>query len=112
MTREQAYSMWRSLKNMTVARGCTEPEAATAAKMRDRLDQAWGFSGGEQVPPQPEVVNQFWSDLGKAAGNWKWEFRRCGKRNCHCMKGGHPHGPYRYAKQRHGRRVNSIYLGK
>src|SRR5271156_4850291 len=41
-----------------------------------------------------------------------WEYRSCGKPNCHCMKEGTKHGPYKYRKVRKGKTVTSIYGGK
>lgn len=41
---------------------------------------------------------------------YKW--MRCGKNNCHCMKGGAWHGPYRYRSERQGDFVRSFYEGK
>ena len=35
--------------------------------------------------------------------------RKCGKRSCHCAKGGKMHGPYWYARPEHGK---IRYVGK
>lgn len=55
-----------------------------------------------------------------SCATWEWvkpttapglEYRQCYKHNCKCMNGGAWHGPYRYAKQRHGAKVSSEYVG-
>jgi hypothetical protein len=125
---------------MTEARGCFPGEAAAAATLRARLDQQWGFSAEragsstratddrtqrsqdyvrrkqqqqKPPPPPPKPEQEKWDyDYEAARRKWNWEGRKCGKMNCWCSRRPGTHGPYRYAKKRTGRQVNSIYLGK
>jgi uncharacterized protein DUF6788 len=55
-----------------------------------------------------EVVEE----VTEGAVTYQLERVRCGKRRCHCMKGGKAHGPYWYAYFWKGGRVVSEYVGK
>ena len=129
-----------SLKNMTVARGCTEPEASTAKAFADRLDRMYGFSAEASFRStrEPDERTRRWQeyvrrreasrpertatkrkeyerDYQEAAKKFRWEGRKCGKSNCWCYGSPGYHGPYKYRKERYGfknRRVHSVYLGK
>lgn len=98
---------------MTVARGCTPHEAATAKRLADVLAAKFGFKdAATQAPPPPADFHARYARAEKrAARRFNWEYRKCGKPNCHCARGG-AHGPYKYAKVREGRVVCSVYLGK
>src|SRR5258708_6980072 len=111
MTQEQAWTKYNALLRMTVDRGCTTHEAATAARIAAALAARFGF--GDTQPKshhRPEWDDRFARAEKRAAIKWRWEYRRCGKGNCHCARGGR-HGPYKYGKKRKGRKVVSIYVG-
>ena len=140
MTRAEAHAKWSSLRNMTTARGCTQPEADTAARLAAKLDQMYQFSAAHNFRStrEPDERTRRWQEYTRryreskpertapkrkewereyddAAKSFKWEGRRCGKAACWCMRTGGYHGPYKYRKERYGfknRRVHSIYLGK
>lgn len=97
MEREQARAKWIALRRMTVARGCTLAESATAGAIAFRLATRWGFVDANEDRP--------------SRARWRWEYRRCGKPRCHCRRG-ELHGPYKYEKRRRGRTVSSVYRGK
>lgn len=111
MTRDEAMARYRALGNMTVARGCTEPEAATAARLRRMIDEEWNFSSEQvrrgPIPNKGEAERWYWANVMV----WNWEHRKCGKKNCWCAGAARGHGPYKYAKRRVGKKVASIYLG-
>jgi hypothetical protein len=114
MTREDAKRKYDALRKMTVDRGCSKHEAATAARLAEQLARKWGFTGAPAADNfRPNFDDRFSRAESRAARRHGWEYRRCGKTNCWCSatsKGGH--GPYKYAKQRHGRKVVSIYIGR
>lgn len=111
--REAARRKWRSLLRMTVARGCTQPEADTAALLAHRLDLRYGFTGETPAHPESGFAERHAADERRAAMRWKWEYRRCGKPNCWCMGTTRPgHGPYKYGKRRSGTYVTSVYIGR
>ncbi len=94
---------------MTVERGCTSPEAATAARLARSLDLRYGFTGEEH--PETGFEERHAAQEARAAMRWRWEYRRCGKGNCWCMRTRGPgHGPYKYGKRRTGRYVTSVYI--
>src|SRR5262245_12731478 len=97
MTREKALALLRALRRLTVANGCTPHEAFSAAKKAEQLAARYAV-----------VELDFLIPTGVA---WRWEWRRCGKRRCHC-RGGALHGPYKYSKRRRGKTVVSVYRGK
>lgn len=117
MTREEAQRKWNQLHKMTVERGCTQAEADTARRLAAALAARFGFgqrdSESQESPrsSRPNWDARYERAERKAARRWRWEYRRCGKKNCHCVndKG---HGPYKYAKVRQGKTVRSIYVGK
>ena len=122
MTETTARRRYEALGRMTVARGCTREEAATAARLRAELRRAHPScaTGARRPPAVAQDANRrrrAWSEgrwearVREAAARFAWEYRTCGKRRCHCMHGGARHGPYRYAKRRRGRTVRSLYLG-
>ena len=127
----------KALLNMTVANGCTFGEAAAAIEaLRRLLVRSWRGSSSPwsskfaRQQLKAEIVNA--SDALAAAIRDEaarkhlrragWEFRRCGKRNCHCSRarGGPLHGPYHYNKRRTDKRrtdkrgmiYSSVYRGK
>lgn len=114
MDRVAAKRRIESLLRMTVARGCTEPEAATARRLADVLAAKYGFKINRPASaPRPNFDERFERAERKAAARFKWEYRRCGKGNCHCARAATPpHGPYRYGKKRTGRKVSSVYYGR
>lgn len=99
MDRDQAHRKYATLLRMTTARGCTRAEAETAARLAARLAKTWAFT------PSYERAE------AGAARRWRWEYRRCGKRRCHCVRG-RGHGPYKYEKRREGQKVRSVYRGR
>lgn len=112
MDRAAAYRKWQTLARMTTARGCTPPEAATAARLAKALAGRWGFGGSTRsYDLRRDFETRYRRAEGRAARRWAWEYRTCGKPTCHCYRG-HAHGPYKYAKRREGGTVRSIYLGR
>lgn len=114
MNRTGAKRKIEALLRMTVERGCTKGEAATARRMAESLAAKWGFTirprtSGEKKPDYDE---RFREAEKKAAARWGWEYRSCGKKSCHCMRDGSKHGPYKYRKRRDGKKISSIYGGK
>lgn len=111
MTREQAKRKYDTLTRMTTANGCSSHEAATAKRLAATLAAKFGF---DSKPHHSQYRDDFSSRFARAekraAIRWNWEYRRCGKRNCHCAKGGR-HGPYKYSKRREGKKVVSVYIG-
>ena len=99
---------------MTVERGCTPHEAATAAKLARALGQKWGFvEPRPRAEYRPDFDDRFKRAESRAAARWSWEYRRCGKKRCHCARAASPsHGPYKYGKRRDGRKVVSVYYGR
>ncbi len=117
----------KALANMTIARGCTvgEAAAAIAALRRAILKLEPGSRGARFIwakiaenqtaltlAIQSQKVEQHKAKRG-------WQFRKCGKRTCHCMTGGALHGPYRYGRRRTKRErrpgtyaFSSVYQGK
>lgn len=171
MDRADALRKFQALRKMTVARGATPGEAATAKGLADRLASRFGFSeadadsrnafdfmreamqhqrdamarehaaraareaaareaaraareaaarqrhpgaGAQARDDAHERDRQWWYDYNAARRTWHWEHRKCGDQNCWCSTApkGYGHGPYRYSKQRRGRKVNSVYLGR
>jgi hypothetical protein len=114
MTKNEAYTKWKLLQFMTVDRGCAPPGGATAARLAAALAARWGFTEAaqESTRARPDWESRYSRAEAHAARRWHWEYRTCGKRRCRCMRAGLKHGPYRYAKQRKGRQVKSIYLGR
>lgn len=120
MDRTSALRKWAKLRQITVERGATVHEAATAAKLVAVLQAKYGFAVTDAPTPEPEQQRVWRDDFDvrfrraeqRAATRWNWEYRQCYKRSCHCMRGGSPHGPYKYAKVRNGQKVSSIYLGR
>jgi len=117
MNRTQAVRRYEALLRMTVARGCTQSEAATAKEIARRIAELWGLDScatGSPAYRKTYAGDRVAQDERQAAKKYGWEYRRCGKRSCWCA--GRPiretHGPYRYAKQRRGRYVYSIYQGR
>lgn len=113
MDTRTARSKWEALQRMTVERGCSIHEAATAKRLADALAKKYGFA---DTPPterwRPDFDTRYARAEKKAAARAGWEYRTCGKDRCRCMRGGAPHGPYRYAKRREGKTVRSIYMGR
>jgi hypothetical protein len=114
MTREQALRKWRSLTAMVVERGCSVHEAATAARLASVLARKWGFGDSPgRAHERPDFDVRYTRAEQRAAVRFAWEYRRCGKQNCHCAgRGTFRHGPYKYGKKREGRKVRSVYLGR
>lgn len=114
MTREQAKRKFNALRNMTEARGCTKHEAATAAHLASTLAKKWGFGSASSQRWRPDFDSRFARAEQRAAARWNWEYRKCGKTNCHCSRAstGRGHGPYKYAKRREGAKVRSVYIGR
>lgn len=112
MDDQRARTKWEALRRMTVARGCTVHEAATAKRLADVLAKKYGFA---DAPPKTEWRGDFYTRYAKAekaaVHRWHWETRRCGSDRCSCMHGGPPHGPYKYGKVRRGKKVSSVYVG-
>lgn len=111
MTRESARKRWDALGRMTTARGCTAAEAATARRLAASLAARWGFGGAAPSASRPAYEERYARAERHAARHFRWEYRACGKR-CSTCRNGAAHGPYKYAKQRDGRTVRSIYLGR
>ena len=98
---------------MTVDRGCTVPEAHTAKRLASVLAAKWGFGDADLRPFRDDFYARYAAAEKRAAGRFAWEYRRCGKRACHCMRTAGPgHGPYKYGKRRDGKTVRSIYMGQ
>jgi len=114
MDREDARRRIAALLKMTVARGCTPAEAATARRLAETLAQKHGFTirTRESASERPDFEARYQRAEGRAAARFNWEFRTCGKKSCRCMNGGAKHGPYKYSKQRVGKTVRSIYRGR
>ena len=111
MTPEQARKKWNTLRNITVERGCSKHEAATAQRLARQLEQKYGLGSTKQHAKYREgFEDRFKRAEKRAAVRWRWEYRQCGK-CCKCAFG-FPHGPYKYSKQRRGKKVVSIYIGK
>ena len=114
MTRLEAKRKIESLLRMKVSRGATPAEEATARRLAEALASKFGFS----IRPlrtewRPDFDQRFARAEKRAGMRFNWEYRRCWKPRCHCMRtSGQGHGPYRYGKKRSGRRVHSIYLGR
>lgn len=98
-----------------------DPEAwQRAAREHDRQQRAhkadWERRQGEakdrEARREREEAAEFKRREEEARKRFDWEYRSCGKRNCHCMKEGTKHGPYKYRKVRKGKTVTSIYGGK
>lgn len=112
MDEHKARTRWQALLRMTVARGCSVHEAEVAARLAGVLAKRWGFADTPTQPFRPDFDDRFSRAQSKAAQRFNWEYRKCGKANCHCFAGGRQrHGPYKYGKVRRGHKVNSIYLG-
>jgi hypothetical protein len=114
MDRATAHRKWHALGRMTIEHGCTPAEEWTARRLRARLAAKWGF---EREPARrtnrlDRDVANFYRAERAAARRWRWEYRSCGKPRCRCMRRGQRHGPYKYAKQRDGATVRSVYLGR
>jgi uncharacterized protein DUF6788 len=92
------YRVLAALRRMDVAHGCTASEAASAREAIKRI---------EARVAQGEARTRVTREEIRRRG---WEFRTCGKKACHCMRGGAAHGPYRYEKRRTGKKVSSIYM--
>src|ERR1700730_8311134 len=111
MDRKKAEARYRALRNMTEARGCNPNEAAIAKRLADALQKKCGL---EDAPVsdsfRPDFDARWERAAAKAAMRWNWEYRTCGKARCRCMRGGSPHGPYKYGKVRRGATVCSVYL--
>jgi hypothetical protein len=114
MTRDEAHRKYKSLLNMTEARGCTSHEATTARRLAAALAQKWGFADPNTGRSwRPDFDSRFARAEQHAAARWKWEYRRCGKKRCWCARAAaKTHGPYKYGKRREGRKVRSIYMGR
>lgn len=100
---------------MTEARGCTKHEAATAARLAAALAKKWGFDNDpHQRQWRPDFDSRFARAEQRAATRWAWEYRKCGKKRCHCATtaSGKGHGPYKYGKRREGLKVRSVYMGR
>jgi len=99
---------------MTVANSCTPHEAETAARLAAALAWRYGFEQRDTTRAyRPDFEERFARAEATAAVRFAWEYRRCGKSNCHCSRAGSDrHGPYKYGKRREGRKVRSIYYGK
>lgn len=109
----RARMKWRALQRMTVECGCSPHEAATAVRLADVLAKKYGLTDDvARAPWRKDFDARFSGAQAKAAHRYGWEFRTCGKARCHCMRGGAPHGPYKYRKERRGETVNSIYRGR
>lgn len=112
MDRDGAYRKWQALRRVTVANGATTHEAATAARLASVLASRFGFADQEPRQYREDFAPRYERAEARAARRWNWEYRQCYKPRCHCMKSDSPHGPYRYAKQRDGRTVRSVYIGR
>jgi hypothetical protein len=113
MDRARAWSRWLALRRMTTERGCTGPEAATAARLAAALDERFAFTRAPRPWRSPEHFDEQWSRAERrAATRWHWEYRHCFKPRCHCARERLGHGPYKYAKRRLQDKVVSIYLGR
>lgn len=114
MTKEEAKRKCDALRRMTVARGCTPHEAETARRLADQLAKKFGFaSSAPQDTYRPDFDSRFHRAENRAASRFSWEYRKCGKPNCHCARASSPsHGPYKYRKERDGKTVRSVYIGK
>lgn len=109
----KAHRKWEALKRVTVERGATKHEAATASRLAVALAAKYGFGVDRREGKWREDFDtRFHRAEHRAAKRWAWEYRRCGKARCGCMRGGGPHGPYKYSKKRKGKKVVSIYVGK
>jgi hypothetical protein len=114
MDRAAAWRKFQTLLRMTTGNGCQPHEADTAMRLARTLDARFGF-GGTPVDThwRPDFAERFARAEAAAARRFNWEYRRCGKRNCWCRRSRRKtHGPYRYAKERRGHTVVSIYIGK
>ena len=112
MDRKKAGARYRALRNMTVARGCTKPEADVAKRLADALAKKFGFADTPISNSwRPDFDIRWERTERRAAIKFRWEYRTCGKSACHCMRGYGKHGPYKYGKVRIGNKVNSIYYG-
>lgn len=114
MTHAQAKRKYDALLNMTAARGCTPHEAKSAARLAKALAKKYGFAApASQTSWRPNFDERYARAEERAASRFGWEYRKCGKDNCHCARSrSKGHGPYRYAKRREGRTVRSIYMGR
>ncbi len=114
MTRDRARGKYHALCRMTIDRGCTPHEAATAARLAAALAQRFGFTREpSETTWRPDFEARWTRAEARAVVRFSWEYRRCGKPRCHCAGvGGTKHGPYRYGKKREGRKVRSIYVGR
>lgn len=99
-------SMIQKLSAMTMERGATPGEAAGAIEAMRRILSR--LKVARERDWLLDIIKRQSNDLAAAIEQHKaaqhlrkkgWEFRKCGKRGCHCMKGGQPHGPYRYEKR-------------
>jgi len=112
MDAQQARVRWQALLRMTVERGCTIHEAATAKRMADVLAKKFSFVHADtETKWRPDFDARYERAERKAAMRYVWEYRTCGKVRCRCMRGGRPHGPYKYGKRRVNGTPHSIYIG-
>jgi hypothetical protein len=97
------------LSRRTVARGSSPSTAAAAIAELRRIRARPGLTK-HATPAQLAWFDQMIAlstrELGEALKDRAarlhlkqagWQFRTCGKPRCRCMRGGAPHGPYRYA---------------
>jgi hypothetical protein len=121
------------LSRRTVARGSSPATAAAAiAELRfmfERIAKQKGVSP-RQLDWLKEMIDSLAAELSEALKDRAvrlhlkqagWQFRTCGKPRCRCMRGGAPHGPYRYAYRKTDkarepgkkkRIYSSVYQGK
>ena len=113
MDTQQARRKWDSLRRMTKERGCSEHEAATARRLADALAKKYGFADAQPSTPfRQDFDTRFNRAAERAATRFRWEYRKCGKSTCWCARCAPGHGPYKYHKERDGKTVRSVYLGR
>jgi len=97
---------------MTTERGRRRLVRRAAARLVARLAARFGFGAAPPSPtPEAGFDAQYERAEASAARHWRWEYRRCGKRRCHCAHD-RGHGPYKYTKVRRGGTPVSVYVGK
>lgn len=93
-------------------RAWAKSEEARKRRHREAWHQRQQEAREREADRQRREEAEFARREEEARKRFGWEYRSCGKRNCHCMKEGTKHGPYKYRKVRKGKTVTSIYGGK